>query len=199
MQSSKNYIITFIIFSAGYILLGLLLILAPETSQQLICYLLGSVAVVLGIGRIIYHFTLKDMSRAFRSDIPLGVMLILGGIYLMVRSEMVWEWLPVLLGFAIVFDSILKLQHAFDLRRAGFGYWWGGLGLSIITAILGILLVLGVFRGNALMVYFGTVLIIDGVVNIVTIILVMVQTKRFEKRRAEAEARQNDPSSGATP
>lgn len=185
-QASKNYILTFVLFSLGYIVLGGLLLGAPNTSKKVICYLLGIVAIVLGIVRIVSHFMQKDLERAFRSDIPVGVMLILAGVYLLVQGDAIWELLPVLLGFTVVFDSILKMQHAFDLKIAGFGPWLFGMVVSIITAILGILLVLGVFSGAVLIMYFGIVLVVDGIMNLVIITLVIIQTKKFKKKAATA-------------
>lgn len=182
MESSKNYVLNFIVFSVGYILFGLLLLFAPDTSQQIICYVFGCVAIVLGIVRIVQHFVVKDGTRVFRSDIPIGVMLLAAGIYLIVRYQSVWEWLPVLLGFAIIFDSILKLQHAVDLRFSGFKPWWIWLGISLATAVLGLLLILGIFKGSALVMFWGISLIVDGIVNIVTILLVVYRSKKQQKQ-----------------
>lgn len=188
MQASKRYILNFVILSVGYILLGLLLILAPEASKRIVCMLLGVVAVLMGIIRIAMHFAKDDLSRAFRNDIPMGVTLAVAGVYLFARPDAIWAWLPVILGFAVVYDSIVKLQHSFDLRRAGFGPWWGVLAAGLATAVLGVLLILGIFNNNILLYYFGAVMITDGVVNLVTITLFSTQMKKAEKAAASTSA-----------
>ncbi|MDL2218787.1 DUF308 domain-containing protein, partial [Ruminococcaceae bacterium OttesenSCG-928-O06] len=153
MKASKRYILTFSLFSAGYIALGLLLLLAPDQSRQFLSIALGIAAIVAGIARIAWHFAKDDLSRAFHNDIPGGVLLVLAGIYLIARAEVLWDWLPVILGFAVVFDSMVKLQHAFDLKRTGFAHWWAVLALALATAVLGLLLVLGIFGKNILLYY----------------------------------------------
>ncbi|MDL2293303.1 DUF308 domain-containing protein [Ruminococcaceae bacterium OttesenSCG-928-D13] len=175
---SKKYVSNFVLFSVGYILLGILLIAAPEHSQRIICTLLGIVLMVAGIARIAWYFIKDDLSRAFHNDIPFGVLQLIGGIYLMAKADAVWSWLPVIMGFAVVFDSIVKLQHAFDLKRTGLGPWWAILALALATAVLGVLLILGIFGPEVLLYYFGTVLIFDGAANLVTIILLSVRTRR---------------------
>ncbi len=176
--SSKRYTFTFIMFSTGYVVLGLLLLFAPEESKRIICYLLGIVAILLGIFRIVWHFKKDDVSRTFHNDIPFGVVFLIAGLYLIMRPDALWVWLPVILGFAIVFDSIIKLQHAFDLRRMNFSHWWSIFALAIGTMVLGILLILDVFGANILLYYFGIVLVVDGLINIGTIILVYIHAKK---------------------
>lgn len=179
MQSNaKRYIWNFSIFSAGYILLGFLLILAPQQSKNVVCIILAIVAVIMGIVRIALHFAKDDLSRAFRNDIPIGVTLVLAGIYFFARPNDIWELLPIILGFAIIYDSIIKLQHSFDLRRTGFVQWWGVLAAGLATAVLGALLVLQLFPADVQYYYWGAVLIVDGIVNIATIILFAVQLKK---------------------
>lgn len=177
MTTGKRYVLTFVIVSLGYIVLGLVLLIAPETSQHIICYILGGVAAVLGIIRIAMHFSKGDLSRAFQNDIPVGVVLIIAGVYLFAQANLVAEWLPVLLGFAVVFDSMIKLQHSFDLKRAGFGPWWVVLAVSLVTTVLGVLLIINVF-GELPPYFFGGILIFDAAVNIITIILFTLQLRQ---------------------
>lgn len=177
----RKYILNFVLFSLGYILLGILFIAAPEQSKTIIFTIMGIVAIISGLTRIVWHFIKDDFSRAFVNDIPVGVVLVLAGIYLIFRGEVIWNVLPVLLGFAVVFDSIIKLQHAFDLRRTGFLPWWGVLVAALATGVLGILLILPVFGPDVLLYYFGTVLIVDGVINLCTITLLSWRTRKVQK------------------
>lgn len=177
LTPEKRYLLNFAAWSLGYILFGLVLLLAPDHGRQLLCYLIGGGAILLGIGRIAWYFAKDEVSRAFHNDIPSGVVLLVLGIYLIARPEAVFGWLPVILGFAVVFDSIIKLQHAFDLKRTGFAPWWGVLVAAIATAVLGILLIMGVVGPTLLLVYFGIVLLVDGAANLATIALLAWRDK----------------------
>lgn len=184
-QQEKRYALNFVLYSLGYILFGLLLLFLPNESKRFICFLVGGAAVAFGIIKIVWHFAKDDVSRAFHNDIPAGVILVVAGIYLIANPETLWNWLPIILGFAIVFDSVVKLQHAFDLKRTGFGPWWGVLIASLATGVLGILLIMGVIGQTILVMFFGIVLTLDGVVNLITITLLWFSLKKHRKKLAK--------------
>ena len=186
-QTTKRFKATFIITSAGYILMAILMLFLPGQSKDWICYLLGAIAVVLGIIRVAFFFMKNDMSRVFQNDLAIGVVALIAGVYLIANKAIVWVWLPVILGFAVIFDSIIKLQNAFDLKQSPFKYWWILLIVSICTGVLGSLLVIGTFEGAALLVYLGVVLIIDGLANLAAVGLLSWQMRAVEKQKAEAE------------
>lgn len=184
MENNKRFMSTFIIFSVGYIILGLLLLLAPETSQRIITYIIGGVAIISGLARIILYFVKDDYASAFRNDLAVGIVLLIAGIYLIARPDNIWQWIPVLIGFGVVFDSIIKMQHSFDLKRSGFNFWWLVLIAAMATAVLGALLILDVFN-NILFVYLGIVLVADGIINIGSILLLYVYWKKYQKRQSK--------------
>lgn len=188
MENNKRYVFTLGALSLVYVVLGLTLLIQPKALQVILCYILGIAAAAVGIIRIVWHFLKRDPAGSARSDIPMGVVMIAAGVYMIARVEAVWAWLPVILGFAVLFDSILKMQHAFELRRMSFGYWWLFLLLGLITAVLGVLLLLGVMPENIATYYFGVTLMVDGVVNIAILMLLMA------KWRAAAKAQAAQPS-----
>lgn len=195
MEKSKRFLSTFVIVSIGYLILGFVLLLAPETSKLIITYIVGAVAVVGGIFRTVLFFSKEDLSRVYRNDLAVGVTLILAGVYLFAWPEGVWAWVPVLLGFGVVFDSIIKMQYAFGLRRSAYTLWWAVLVASLATATLGALLILRMFSGNALLLYLGIVLVVDGLINIASVLLIHFRQKKAgkaagkpPKKKAEAEA-----------
>lgn len=187
MENNKRFMSTFIIFSVGYIVLGLLLLLAPETSQRIITYIIGGVAVVSGLARIVLYLMKNNIDRPFQNELAVGVVLLIAGVYLIARPDNIWQWIPVLIGFGIVFDSIIKMQQAFDLKRGGFSFWWLMLIVSMGTTVLGALLILNVFT-SALFIYLGIVLIADGIINIVSILLLYVYWKKSQKGQGKPAA-----------
>ena len=81
--------------------------------------------------------------------------------------------LHMILGIAIVFDSILRLQLAVNLKRLQYEQWWMYLVFTLITASLGTLLVLNPFEGSIILTrYVGVSLAINGVVNLWGIIYI---------------------------
>ena len=188
-KATKHYIITISVSSIAYILIGIVKLALPELASDIMSYVVGLALVVMGILRIVFRFIRKDASRVFQNDIATGVVLVAGGIYLFVNTEFLGSWLPVLLGFAVVFDSIIKLQHSFDLSKFKFEYWGVGLIVSMVTGVMGVLLIIFGVEVNA--VFFAIVLIIDGIANIIVLSLVAYhvnQALAVQKATIEAQA-----------
>lgn len=184
MESNKRYVFTLGVLSLVYVVLGLTLLIQPEALKVILCYILGIAAAVVGIIRIVWHFLKRDPADSVRSDIPIGVVMIIAGVYMIARVEDIWVWLPVFLGFAVLFDSILKMQHAFELKRMQFAYWWIFLLLGLIMAVLGVLLLLGVMPPEIATYYFGVTLMLDGVANIAILMLLMAKWRSAAKAQA---------------
>ena len=191
MEAAKRFKITFTILSIGYILMGVLRIIFPEPGQLHISYLLGGIALLAGIVRVAFYF-LKDLqSRAFKNDLAIGGVLLIAGVYLIVNPDNLVQWLPIIIGFAIVFDSILKLEYSFGLKRLNYYPWFVIAIVSLVTAITGILLIIGTFEGAFLVYYLGIVLIIDGIANLIALLLF----SNILKKQARATGRKPRSSS----
>ena len=77
--------------------------------------------------------------------------------------------LPFIIGLAICFNGIVKMQSAIELRRANYDKWIVSLVIAAITLLLGILLIINPFSGAKLAIMFvGAALVIDGITNIIT-------------------------------
>lgn len=176
MQTTKRFKFTFAIVSVGYILLGLMLLLAPNMSPQVICYVLGGACGVLGLFLIAFYFIKDDQGQPMRNDLALGVVLIAFGVYLftLLQPETLIGMLSIFMGFAVLYDSIIKLTSSFDIKKNGFGFWWILTILAIVTAVLGILLVINPFDADFATYFFGGVLVADGIINIIVLIFTMV-------------------------
>lgn len=186
MQTSKRTLISFLALSVGYIVLGLLLYISPEAYQTIICYLMGGIVVVIGIVFIAFYFAKNEAASHKASELPIGATMLMVGIYFIARPDLAWTWMPVVLGFAVVYDSIVKMQEAFLLKQRGLTFWWAVLIAAIATAVLGVVLILGSFGDQILLYYFGTVLLADGVINLATLAIGFLGLKRRGKKSDDA-------------
>lgn len=178
MPAGKRFQLNFLVLSVSYILMGLLLLLLPaERSRLLISYVLAAIVLVLGLIRFSFFFIKDEISRVFKNDLAIGAIMILAGLYLISHAEAVWAWIPVVLGFVVVFDSIIKVQNAFELKRMNFKYWWLLLIAGLITLILGALLIIEVFAQDILYTYLAVVILIDGVFNLAALGVVSWQLR----------------------
>lgn len=201
MNAAKRFQLTFTILSIGYIAMGVLRILYPEPEQTFISLILGGIALLAGLVRIAFYFMSDLTSRAFRNDLAIGGVLLIAGIYAIVKPDQLSHWLPVILGFCIVFDSILKLEFSFGLKRMQFNSWWIIAVVALITSIMGILLLVASFEGPFLIYYMGVVLVFDGLANLLSLILFGGSLKKYAKaggKKALKDANKQKEESDST-
>ncbi len=145
------------------ILFGVTLLIWPTLSTLAACYLLGSVLTVCGILRIISYF--RDGTRSlFQTDLFLGLVFTVGGIWILLSPNAVGSLVFALLGIVILLHGFLDLQEALDLRRAGYQYWWAVLLLGLASIALAALVLFNPFQSlTVLTMFIGASLIYDGV------------------------------------
>ena len=100
-----------ILQAAGYILLGLFLVLKPDTSVRAICYGCGVIAAAYGLLHV-----LQCRKGKAKGELILGVIFIALGVFCLITPQTVVSFLPFLLGVVLMLDGISKIQRALDLR-----------------------------------------------------------------------------------
>ena len=171
MDTLKRYRNWAIGLSAGMALLGLVLILWPETSALTVCWLLGALCLALGVCQIARFCRLGALGVLFRFDLGGGILGVLAGLLLLLHPAGALMILPVIGGFYILVEGVFTLPAAVELRRFGLPRWGLTLGLGILDLLLGFLLILDPFEGAAaLMIYLGISLLVTGVSGVYTVI-----------------------------
>ena len=165
-----------------YTLLGIVLLCFPKITTKTICYAIGIILILVGIGYVISYIT-KDFSNMYsRYELVIGVSAILGGISIFLFSEMLLSLLPVLLGIAVLLSSIIKLQRSFDMLRAKYSRWWIFLIFSLLSAGLGVLLISHAFKSVLITIrVIGAVMIWNGITDIITGVFFIKKIKEFKQ------------------
>ncbi len=184
MSKNKRFVLNYAGWALGFLSLGLILLFAPGHGGLFLCYLLGVCAVIWGIVHVVLFFRKDGEPRAFDSDIPQGVVFLILGVYLFAKPQAAYSLLPVLMGFAVVYDSVVKVQHAASLKKDGFTHWWWVLAAAMVTAILGLLLIVEVFDNTLLWYFFGAVMLVDGLLDLGVIGLSLFRKKKDAKPAA---------------
>ena len=141
------------------LLLGLCLLIWPDISATVLCYVMSAILLAVGVFRIVCYVQ-RGISSIFHVyELPLGILDILMGVYGFACSQSVVLILPVIIGILILVDSLFQLQASIDLRRLGVHGWWLSLILSILSVAFALLLVLNPFE----MIFIGLSLMVDGV------------------------------------
>ena len=166
----KRFRIGAVAVSVCMMLLGLALMIWPETSAMTVCVILGIVCIAAGNYEIVRYFNLGIAGLFFRFDLGLGILYILAGILLLANPLGSVTLLPTAVGIYMLFSSVRDIQVSVEMRRFGLSNWLLALISGIAGVVLAFLLVLNPFTGaSALMIYLGISLIVAGIENLCTV------------------------------
>ena len=171
MKVFKRIKWSYVVLSAMFLLLGIYLVVNPETSLVMICRILGAAMAVFGVMKIVLYFIREVEGVAIRFCIILGALMLW-------RAPALTDILSVMIGLLVLVDSVFKLQVAVDSRRMGAHSWWVTLVCTVVCLVLGILLVFNPFDGKqVLTIMMGVSLIVDGVQNLCTVVYAAIFVK----------------------
>lgn len=161
----------YLIMAALLCIFGLTLMLCPGFSIHALGVIAGCLALLFGIVKIIGYFTSDLYMLAFQHDLASGILLAVMGVVILNHPASLMLFICIALGIYALADALLRLQTAMDSRRFGLPRWWVILLSSIVTGILGLLLVFCASRSSLyLTVLLGVTLLAEGILNMVTVL-----------------------------
>ena len=185
MNEVKQFSKSYILVSALYVVLGIVLCVWPNTSLKMICYGLGFVMVVLGITYGIIYFTKENLAGFLQMDLVIGIICLAFGVFILLNPTFLATVLPFAMGIILLLGAVVKM------RRLKFEKWSGVLICALVIIVLGIVLLCNPFKKESYMVlYIGLCLILDGITNLVSLIFIQMRVKklaRIQKEYPEAD------------
>ncbi len=150
----KNELATNIVI----LIVGIILTIWPDATLDVAVNLVGSLVCLFGIVNIIMWFN----NKGSYSSLFLGILALIIGIFIIVRSDVVISIMPILLGIAILADGITNLKTLYDVKSDSKS--WKALFISaIITTVLGLILIFRpIFIANMITRIGGIIMILCG-------------------------------------
>ena len=164
MKNANKWKWTAVILSCAAIVLGLILMIWPGMSLMAIGRIVGILALVVGLFRIVHYFVLGDLPRLFASELTMGLFDLVAALVLLSHTGVVISILPIILGAFVVAESAFKLQSAIDRMRLRRRMSWLYLLFSCAELLLGVMMIFSPMSGAVLMAeLMGLALIVNGV------------------------------------
>lgn len=187
MKTLKKIKWNVIISSVIYVALGVILLLWPEKMARNICYVIGVIAVAVGIVNLIDYIR-KDYSvDAYRYNLVYGLVFILFGVFVFVKVDTVVSIIPFLLGFAVTISGLLKLQNAVDLVRMKYKGWGAVMIVSVLNIAFGVVLIMNPFdSAMVLFICIGIGMIYSGVSDLIATIMLSRSIKSVGRELQKA-------------
>lgn len=166
--------------SALYIIMGIVLIVFPETTATTLCYVVGISGVVIGVFTVLAYLLRDVHKNYYRNDFVSGMMEILLGAFVLYKAQLVIDLIPFILGIFIVFSGINKLQNCIDVRRMGYGSGLLFFVLAMINIVVGIILIIDPFGAvKVLFMVIGAGLVFSGITDTVATLYMAKKVKEF--------------------
>ena len=100
--------------------LGLVLLIWPGTTTQVVCMVLGAALVVYGVLQIVFYLANKDRNIAMQGMMVFGIVVAVIGVWILLKPEMIIMAVPVIVGILIVIHGIHNVVQAIALKKDGY-------------------------------------------------------------------------------
>lgn len=174
----KKYSRNSLLVSIILICLALFLIFKPGLSINIVMISLGCVLAFYGITQTVSYFSSSKEIEFFNFQLVIGILCLLAGLVFIFNPTFINSILPLVIGVWVVIKSITSLQLALNIRNTGTNNWQFMLLLSVVTFILGIVIVINPFQAmEAAVSICGGLLLVSELINIFETVYMMKMIK----------------------
>ena len=136
----KSFTLNRVIFSAGALFLGIILLIWPTGSLYFLAKFIGVFLAVGGFAAGVMYF--QDHDSAMKSILlVLALVMLICGAVIFLHPEELIKLIPTILGMMIVVSGLINLGETFILSRSKYKKWWISLIIAVITIACGIFVI----------------------------------------------------------
>ncbi len=161
------------------ILVGILLLINPAKFTVSIVTAFGVVLIVVGLISLVEYFRMGPVEAASSQSMFKGLLALVAGFFCAARAEWfiaVFPVLAILYGLAVLVAGLVKIQWATDLIRLKLGRWVLPAVSAVISLICSIVILSNPFgAAMALWIFTGVSLIVEAVLDIISLVMVFAQ------------------------
>lgn len=167
---------TSIITSLAFTVLGIIIVYNPNTTFQIISYVLGAILIAYGVLKVIEYFKVKGSYDLYNYELVYGIIACLLGIVVIVCSGMIEALLRILIGIWIVYSGAMRLGLAMKLQKLDTDnkIWVPVLLIALAMLICGLYII--AVPGTVMMTI-GIIMVIYGIMDIIEEVIFMKNVK----------------------
>ena len=167
---------TSIITSLAFTVLGIIIVYNPNTTFQIISYVLGAILIAYGVLKVIEYFKVKGSYDLYNYELVYGIIACLLGIVVIVCSGMIEAILRILIGIWIVYSGAMRLGLAMKLQKldADNKIWVPVLLIALAKLICGLYIIA---VPGTVMITIGIIMVIYGIMDIIEEVIFMKNVK----------------------
>lgn len=182
MNYIKSLKVNYSLSAVICVIMGIVLLVWPGQSTQVVCMVLGIVLGGFGLIQIILYLATKEKTMVSHSMMMLGVVLAVIGGWIVLKPETIIKAVPMIVGILIVIHGFHNAVQAIDLKKMQYDNWWVALLLSLLTVALGVVLICNPFTiVDTVVRIIGAFLVYDGLSDMWILSRVFKTKKNREK------------------
>ena len=179
-QKIKSYLSTAMGYSALMVALGLILLIFPGTSLNLIRWGLSLGLIILGIWMIITDITRRSILSMFSGSIG-GVLSLVMGIVIILYPRIL-DIIPIILGVWMIVSSTFSLRLTSSLRAVSNNGYLASVITTVISIVCGIILILNPTDSTvALIALIGVMVIVYAAATLIDLFILRKHLQHIAK------------------
>ena len=165
-----------IIISSILALIGMILILKPKNTLNVISIISGVVAITYGLYRLLNFIIKKEIvgELLYDNGLVIGIMSIICGLILIVYIGIIETVIRIIMGLWIVYNGMIKILEANIFKYTSL--WPALIISSSISIVLGLYIT---FYSGALITILGGVILIYSIIDIVQTVIYSKKEKKI--------------------
>ncbi len=175
-----------VVFSLVLVVVGVLLMIYPEKTEEITCYCLGGVFAFIGLVKLFAYIITKKKYHD-SDNIAEAICWAVIGLVLVIQSELLLSLYPIIVGLIIIIKNAFKLAECISYKKEGLSKLWFDYILIVIMISCGIVLcVLDTTKHSKFLTLFtAIVMILDGFMTV--LLLFITESVKRAKKKQEKE------------
>ncbi len=151
------------------VIFGILCLISPQAKMESIALFAGIAMLIYGGIHLLTGLNTKKNKQLRLTRIVLGIVIIVLAVLVLANLALIGKYLPVLVGFVLIINSLTELFRSVTAMKTGLKNWWFAALLSLIVLVLGFVILLNPgFVGQAFGIYVGLTLLVNGIANLIS-------------------------------
>ncbi|MCC8104249.1 MAG: DUF308 domain-containing protein [Clostridiales bacterium] len=183
MKKIREFSKSYIFLSFLYVAVGIVLLLWPSLSLEMLGRGMGIILIVLGATYGVIYFTRDKRQEGFlQMELVIAVVCVAFGVFILLTPEFLSMVLPFAMATVLLLGAIVKIQSTISMKKLLVRHWYIGLIAALVIIALGIVLLVYPFASDPqMLIYIGICLILDGVTNLLGLLCIQLRTKKLDK------------------
>ncbi|MBO5454725.1 MAG: DUF308 domain-containing protein [Clostridia bacterium] len=151
--------------SAFFIAFGLILLLFPGATLDILCAVFGIIITIKGILNIVEYSRAKTQNQ---SKLIFGIIEIIAGLNFVMISYLIVSFISSVFGIYVMYNGSKQFQKAMESKKYNDKNWVWMAVLSVITIIFGFVMIfIKMFLPTLIIKIIGLCLIYNGITNFI--------------------------------